>query len=309
MRIGSRGSSLALVQAEHVSKLLGGPGVVTIATTGDLSAAAKSGAGGGESSGGGALNDKSKWVDTIEEALLSGEIDLAVHSAKDLPGEMREGLALLGSPSRAPVQDVICGVSRLDILPEGALIGTSSLRRAAQLRAAHPQLRIVPVRGNVQTRLAKLRSGDLTAIVLAKAGLSRLHIEEEIGATLDPSGFVPSPGQGALALQGRVGDDAAHEAAEAITDAATFASLRAERTLSRRLEATCNTPLGAHASPSRSGLLLLRAWIGLPDGSEWMSDELEGKLSDPESLGDELASEMIAAGAEDLLRRAEAMVS
>lgn len=311
MRIGSRGSKLALTQARHVSKLLGGPDIVTIATTGDLGG--HTGAGGTTVAGDGAEAaaagnaDKSKWVDAIEQALLSGEIDLAVHSAKDVPAEMPQGLALLGSPMRAPVEDVICGADRLDAIPPGALVGTSSLRRAAQLRAAFPELAVEPVRGNVDTRLQKLESGQFAAIVLAKAGLHRLGREQAIGAALDPDGFVPSPGQGALALQGRAGDRAAAEAAEAITDAATFASLRAERALARELKATCNTPLGAYASPAGGGMLLLRAWIGLPDGREWMSDELEGPSSDPEQLGERLAQEMRSAGAEDLLSRAEAL--
>jgi hydroxymethylbilane synthase len=333
MRIGTRGSALALAQARHVAGRLeigrlGEPEIVTITTSGDQAR--------GE--------DKSRWVDTIELALQAGEIDLAVHSAKDVPGELAEGLSLLGAPARAAAQDALCGApgldaprggTGLDALPEGARVGTSSVRRKAQLRAAREDLRVVAIGGNVDTRLRRLCEnrvrdveagglGDrsrseggtvarelgedrLDAIMLAHAGLQRLGREHEIGALLDPARFVPAPGQGVLALEGRAEDGRVEEAVRAITDADTFACLRAERAMASELGASCHTPLGAYATPAGCGCLLLRAWVGLPDGSEWTSDELLGGFYDPEALGRRVAERMKAAGAEKLLHRAEEM--
>jgi hydroxymethylbilane synthase len=302
MRIGTRGSPLALAQSGHVAGLLGieePAELITITTSGDLP--------GRDTTPGGTPADKSRWVDTIEAALLAGEIDLAVHSAKDVPSELAEGLALLGAPARAAAEDVLCGVDRLEALPEGASVGTSSVRRAAQLRAAREDLRVVAIGGNVDTRLRRLDEDALDAIVLARAGLQRLGREEQAGAVLDPVRFVPAPGQGALALEGRAGDGAVEQAVRTITDADTFACLRAERALASALNASCHTPLGAHAVPAGCGCLNLRAWVGLPDGSAWVSDELLGGFYDPEALGQRVAERMKAAGAGELLRQAEEM--
>jgi hydroxymethylbilane synthase len=294
MRIGTRRSALALAQAELVAGLLrdsteeSAPEIVPIVTGGDRGAPA---------------GDKSRWVAELESALLAGEIDLAVHSAKDLPGMPADGLALLGAPARAAAEDVLCGASDLFQLPAGARVGTSSLRRLAQLRAVRAELEVVPLRGNVDTRLARLQEGGrgLDAIVLARAGLQRLGREAEVGGVLDPAVFVPAPGQGSLALEGRSGDRAAREAAERITDGPTLAALLAERRLARELDADCDTPLGAHARPTGGGGLALRAWVGVPDGSAWASDELQGELADAERLGTELAERLRAVGAEELL--------
>jgi len=303
MRIGTRGSPLALAQSGHVAGLLGidpPAKLVTITTSGDLP--------GRDTTPGEAPADKSRWVDTIEAALLAGEIDLAVHSAKDVPGELAGGLALLGAPARAAAEDVLCGVDRLEALPEGARVGTSSMRRAAQLRAAREDLRVVAIGGNVDTRLRRLgEEEDLDAIVLARAGLQRLGREEQAGAVLDPVRFVPAPGQGALALEGRAGDSAVEQAVRAVTDADTFACLRAERAVASALNASCRTPLGAHAVPAGCGCLNLRTWVGLPDGSAWVSDELLGGFYDPEALGRRVAERMLTAGAGELLRQAEEM--
>ena len=305
MRIGTRGSPLALAQSGHVAGLLGiDPPVelITITTSGDLP--------GRDTTPGGTPADKSRWVDTIEAALLAGEIDLAVHSAKDVPGELAEGLALLGAPARAAAEDVLCGANALESLPEGARVGTSSVRRAAQLRAAREDLRVVAIGGNVDTRLRRLSEDeDLDAIVLARAGLLRLDRIAEIGAVLDPTRFVPAPGQGALALEGRAEDSAVAEAVHAITDPDTFACLRAERAVASALNASCHTPLGAHAVPAGCGCLNLRAWVGLPDGSAWVSDELLGGFYDPEALGRRVAERMLVAGAGELLTEAEEMAA
>jgi hydroxymethylbilane synthase len=294
MRIGTRGSALALAQAAAVADLLGGAEIVPITTSGDR----------GERGG-----DKSRWVAELEQALAGGEIDLAVHSAKDLPGELAEGMALLGTPARAPAQDVLCGARALTELPPQACVGTSSLRRRAQLQAARDDLRVLELRGNVDTRLRKLEQHEqgLAAIVLALAGLERLGSAARAGAVLDPARFVPAPGQGALALEGRADDAAAGAAVAAITDPATMSCLLAERALARGLDASCHTPLGAHAvaGADADGQLLLRAWVGLPDGSAWVADELAGELEQPESLGRDVAARLTAVGARELLARAE----
>ncbi|HXB14940.1 MAG TPA: hydroxymethylbilane synthase [Solirubrobacteraceae bacterium] len=290
MRIGTRRSALALAQAELVAGMLGGAEIVPIVTGGDAGAGPE---------------DKSRWVDGLERALRDSEIDLAVHSAKDLPGHLAAGLALLAAPSRAGAEDVLCGAAALGELVPGARVGTSSLRRIAQLRSARPDLEVVPLHGNVDTRLAKLAAGDgLDAIVLARAGLQRLGREAEAGGLLDPGAFVPAPGQGALALEGRADDDDAREQAQRIGDEATLAALRAERALARELGADCHTPLGAHARTAGDGTLTLRAWVGLPDGSAWASDELAGEQSDPERLGREVAGRLLVVGADELLERA-----
>jgi hydroxymethylbilane synthase len=198
----------------------------------------------------------------------------------------------------------------LDALEEGARVGTSSIRRTAQLRAAREDLELVPVRGNVDTRLRKLAEGVecLDAIVLARAGLQRLERESEIGGELDLERFVPAPGQGILALEGRAGDAHAQAAVAGITDRGAFACLLAERALASALSATCHTPLGAHASPAAESGLLLRAWVGLPDGSAWAGDELLGSLGEPEALGRSVAARLELLGAGALLSRAKEMV-
>ncbi len=289
MRIGTRRSALALAQAELVAGMLGGAEIVPIVTGGDR----------GEREG-----DKSRWVAELEQALLEGRIDLAVHSAKDLPGERVAGLELLGSPARASAQDVLCGSAGIAELASGARVGTSSLRRRAQLRAERQDLEVVAVRGNVDTRLGKLADAaqGLSAIVLALAGLERLGRATEAGAVLDPSRFVPAPGQGALALEGRADDEACRAAVGALTDRPTFACLLAERALARELRADCDTPLGAHALPDGPDVLRLRAWLGLPDGSVWIADELSGDSGDPQALGREVARRLLTAGAAELLQ-------
>jgi hydroxymethylbilane synthase len=294
MRIGTRGSALALAQAQLVAVQLGGAEIVTIRTTGDAQSGQPA-----------SSTDKSRWVQELEDALLAGTIDLAVHSAKDVPGNLAEGLALLGAPARAAAEDVLCGIGALEQLAPGARVGTGSVRRAAQLLALREDLAIVPIAGNVDTRLRKLGEGDFDAIVLARAGLQRLGREREGGVTLDPTHFVPSPGQGTIALEGRAGEEATRAAAEAITDAETLACLLAERAVARELEASCHTPLGAHAAPAGRDCLKLRAWVGLPDGSAWVRDELVGDFHDPGELGRSVAERLRLAGAQELLRGAE----
>jgi len=292
MRIGSRASPLALAQAKLVAALLGGAEIVTITTAGDV---------------GGGTADKSRWVAEIEEGLRTGDVDLAVHSAKDIPGEPADGLALLGAPRRERPEDVLCGVGGLGELADRARVGTGSVRRAAQLRSVRADLDVVQIAGNVGTRLEKLHDDGLDAIVLARAGLARLGHERQIGAVLDPQRFVPAPGQGALGLQARSDDAATHAAVEAIIDPETSTCLTAERSLARSLQASCHTPLGAYATASGETDLHLRAWVGMPDGSIWIADQLRGDFRDPESLGARLGERLMSAGARELLTDAEEM--
>jgi hydroxymethylbilane synthase len=294
MRVGTRGSALALVQARHVATMLGGEKagieVVTISTSGDRGAL---------------LGDKSRWVKELEAALLTGEIDVAVHSAKDVPADLPDGLELAGVPRRADARDALCGAPSLDALQPGAVVGTSSLRRAAELRALRPDLEVVALRGNVDTRLRKLAERQAAAIVLAVAGLERLGRADAIDAVLDE--LIPAPGQGALALEVRADDADARAAAAAIGDRDATACLAAERALVRRLGASCHTPLGAHATRNGAGGLTLRCFVGLPDGSQWLRDELSaGQGIDAETFGIAAAGRLIAAGAGELLRVAEA---
>jgi hydroxymethylbilane synthase len=311
LRVGTRGSALALAQARWVTERVEGAEIVEIVTSGDRGRAA---------------GDKSRWVDAIEAALVAGEIDLAVHSAKDVPSELAEGCALVATPPRADPGDVLIlaaaggssavgdggdgtrggsaaaaggssavgagGRGALAGLPRGARVGTSSLRRRAQLLAARPDLAVVELRGNVDTRLRKLDAGEVDAVVLAAAGLARLGL----GRAAEGLDFVPAPGQGTLAIEARADDERVGEALAAVHDPATFAALEAERAAVRELDASCHTPVGIHA---RDGTI--RGFVGLPDGSAWVADELRG------GDGAELARRMLVAGAGELLAQAEAM--
>ena len=315
LRLGTRASALARAQAGQVALLLERrlPGtrveVCPITVSGDRAAGPSPTA-----LPPGAPADKARWVDAIEEALTAGEVDLAVHSAKDVPTDLAPGLALLGAPPREDPRDVLCGASDLDALRGGARVGTNSVRRAAQLLAVREDLEVRPLRGNVDTRLRRLREGGYEAIVLALAGLRRLGLEAEAGTPLDEERFVPSAGQGVLALQGRVDDEGAAHAAGAISDPDAVATLSAERALVRALDASCHTPVGAHArrlaaeevpgGRGRSSTLTLSAFVGLPDGSAWATDRLTGPIEQPELLGRRVAERLLSAGAGELLSRA-----
>lgn len=293
LRLGTRGSALALAQAKLVADALGGAELVTIRTSGDEPA----------NRGG----DKARFVREIEQALLAGEVDLAVHSAKDLPSELPDGLGIAGVPPREDARDAFVGeAASLDGVPEGARIGTSSLRRRAQLLALRPDLEIVELRGNVDTRLGRLQGGDFDGLVLAFAGLRRLGRAGEIAFAFDPDQLTPAPGQGALALEARDRDPASPRAV-AITDPAAMAALSCERAAVGVLEASCDTPVGIHAELQPGGQMRARGFCGLPDGSEWIRDELEADAGAPEQLGRDLAERMRAAGAAELLARAERM--
>ena len=286
IRIGTRGSALALAQAAWVAERLPvETELVKITTAGDRGAERA---------------DKSRWVAGLERALLDDEVDVAVHSAKDVPAELAEGLALVAIPEREDPRDGICGAPSLASLPAGARVGTSSLRRAAQIRAARGDVEVIAAHGNVDTRLRKLAGGEYDALVLAVAGLRRLGHEPD--GVLDE--LVPAAGQGALAVEARAGSSLA----SALVDLRATACVSAERELTHALGASCNTPVGAHARPigrshpARATELELTAWVGLPDGSEWISDRLTGPAP---GLGAAVAERLLSVGAADLLARAE----
>jgi hydroxymethylbilane synthase len=282
VRIATRGSALALAQARQVAGLLGGEHeLVEVTTTGDR--------------GGPDTGDKERWVRELDVALLSGKVDCAVHSAKDVPARIPEGIVIAAVPERADPRDALCGASSLAALHEAARVGTSSLRRTAQLRALRPDLDVVALRGNVDTRLRRLEEGDYDAIVLAAAGLQRLGRGSE-GVALDE--LVPAAGQGCLAVTTRAGEVSL---VAAIDDAASARALLAERAVVRGLDADCHTPVGAHASSLPNGRLALRAFVGAPDGSAWVRDDLEGDHA--EVLGAEVAERLLSAGAREVLGR------
>lgn len=286
IRLGTRGSALALAQAKLVADALGeAVELITITTSGDRDEA---------------RNDKARWTSALERALLEDEIDIAVHSAKDVPGELAEGTVIAAIPARAGTLDALCGFADFASILPGARVGTSSIRRTAQLRALRDDLEVVELRGNVDTRLRKLADGEVDAVVLAEAGLTRLGRESEIGCLL--SDFVPAPGQGALLVQARTGD----ERSAGISDPNSERCVMAERALASHLNATCRTPLGASAVPASGTDVTLRAWIGLPDGSHWIADEVTAAADE---VGAIAAERMLGAGARELLARAEEMAT
>jgi hydroxymethylbilane synthase len=293
LRIGTRGSALAVTQARHVAGLLDAETeLVEIRTSGDEAGRRAA-----------AVGDKSRFVKEIEEALLAGEVDLAVHSAKDVPGELPDGLAIVGVPQREDARDALVGAASLDDLPEGAVVGTSSLRRRSQLLALRPDLDVRELRGNVDTRLRKLAEGGYDAIVLALAGLRRLG-RHEGAAPLDAVAVTPAPGQGCLALQARRDDARAADLAAAVTDAEALVRLTAERALVERLDASCHTPIGAHAELGDEGLLL-SAFVGTPDGATWVRDAALADREHPAELGAAVGERLLAAGAGEVLAAAE----
>ena len=291
LRLGTRGSVLALAQAGLVADAIGDAEVVPVKTEDD------------------ARGDKERFVRRLDQALLEGRVDLTVHSAKDLPGKRPAELRIAGVPEREdPLDAFIGGAFELDELPEGARIGTSSLRRRSQLLALRPDLEIAELHGNVDTRLKRLADGDYDGIILAAAGLERLGRAEEIAFHLPIEQMTPAPGQGALAIEARVGDPASAAEAVRITDPTAALELVAERATVALLDASCDTPIGVHARVEGERLAI-SGYCGLPDGSEWIRDEADGDPEDPAGLGRALAERMIAAGAVDLLKRAEKMAA
>lgn len=302
IRIATRKSQLALWQAEHAADLLRDRledvpvELVPLSTRGDevqdrpLSE----------------IGGKGLFLKELERALLDGRADIAVHSMKDVPAEMEAGFALpailrRGNPFDAFVSNTHAG---FDELPRGAHIGTSSLRRQCLARALRPDLRVTPLRGNVNTRLAKLDRGDFDAILLAAAGLERLGFSGRIRQGLGTDDWVPAPGQGAVGIECREGDEWLHEQLSALQDADTATCVRAERAVTWRLEGSCQVPIGAHAHLA-DGQLHLRAMVGWPDGTGVIRGERTGEPGRAEDLGDDLGRELLERGGGDILRALE----
>ncbi len=288
LRIATRGSALALAQAEQVAEMLGGGELVEV-------------------SSGGEPGDKARFVRGVERILLDGGAEIGVHSAKDVPAELTKGLMLAAVPPREEAADAWIGIgASLDEVPQGARVGTASLRRRAQLLATRPDLQVSDLHGNVDTRLRKLGEEKLDAIVLALAGLRRLGREEEVAFPLALETMTPAAGQGSLLLQTRAGDEQGLRILEPVTDPAALRELTAERTVVSLLGATCNSPLGVHGRIDlTSGQMQLEGFVGLPDGSEWIRDRIEGHSGEPTLLGAELAKRLLDAGAREVLDRAE----
>jgi hydroxymethylbilane synthase len=290
--IASRGSQLALWQARWVERQLAAAGLESrieiIKTTGDKITdvpLAK-------------VGTKGLFTKEIEEALLAERADLAVHSLKDLPTELPAGLMLAGVPARDDPHDAIVG-RRLAELAHGAKVGTSSLRRAAQLRKLRPDLAIESVRGNLDTRLRKLDEGRYDAIVLAAAGLKRLGWGERIAELLAPEVMCPAVGQGALALESRE-SGAGKDACAALDHPATRAAVTAERAVLAALGGGCQVPIGAYATVA-DGRLRLLAIVASPDGMELVRAESEGPVSEAAALGCALGAELLERGARRIL--------
>jgi hydroxymethylbilane synthase len=296
IRIGSRGSALALWQAEHVRDRLSGLGhdvtISVITTTGDRVLDRRL-----ENVGG-----KGAFLKEIEEAMLAREIDLAVHSLKDVPTGLPAGLRLCAFLERADPRDAFISRDgrKLAELPQGARIGTTSLRRQAQLRAWRKDLRLEDLRGNVDTRLRKVQGGAFDAILLAMAGVTRLGRASEVTEAISADVILPAPGQGAIALECREDDRDVAAAAGALGHAPTERAVTAERAFLAALGGGCNVPLGAYAESHDGTGLRLRALVAREDGSAVVKGEKVG--SDAAALGRALADELIARGAGELMR-------
>jgi hydroxymethylbilane synthase len=294
LRIGSRGSQLALWQANHISALLGERGhevkIEIIKTTGDKItdvALAK-------------VGTKGMFTKEIEEALAEGRVDLAVHSLKDLPTELPPGFELVAITTRVNPRDVLLSVKYESVqsLPQGARVGTSSLRRQAQLMVARPDLEIHALRGNVDTRVRKLEQGEYDAIILAAAGLTRLGKTQLVKEVLPEEFMCPAAGQGALGIEIRAGDAEMRKHLAFLDDAAARATTTCERALLNKLGGGCQVPIGAFAE-STDGGLRLTAIVARPDGSTILRETQTG--SDPVALGERVGETLLQRGADKIL--------
>jgi hydroxymethylbilane synthase len=291
--IGSRGSKLALWQANHIQDRLASLGyecrIEIIQTTGDKfqSGPLKE------------IGNKGLFTKEIEEALLDGRVDLAVHSLKDMPTALPAGLQIAATPEREDPRDVIIGRKLRDLAP-GSRIGTGSLRRMAQLSAARPDVSVQPIRGNVDTRLRKLDEGQIDAIVLAAAGLNRLGWSARIAEHLPVEIMCPAVGQGALAIETRADGGEAMQACVRLNDETTFNCISAERAVLSELGGGCQVPVGAHASIS-NGRLHVRAIVISPDGTALVRREAEGAPADATQIGNALGRDLLDAGGRDIL--------
>jgi hydroxymethylbilane synthase len=304
--IATRESALALWQAEHVRDRLQAahPGLevslLGMTTEGDRRLGTTLARIGG----------KGLFVKELEEALMDGRADLAVHSMKDVPVNLPDGFVIAAVSRREDPRDAFVSNHHVDIdsLPPGARVGTSSLRRESQLRARRPDLDVKPVRGNVQTRLRKLDEGEFDAILLAAAGLKRLGLAERIRSLLDPAASLPAVGQGALGIECRADRADVIEAVSVLADAETWWCVRAERAMSRALAGNCTAPLGGYATIEH-GVATLSGFVALPDGSriERAAGQARTDELDAEALGARVAQRLTEAGALDVLALAEGM--
>lgn len=290
LRIGTRGSRLALAQSREVADAISASGVetelVTVTTAGDRGADPASDPAG----------VKGLFVTEIVRALLDGEVDLAVHSAKDLPADDTDGVVIAGVPERASALDVL--VTRDGDLRPGARVGTSSIRRRAQVFRLRPDVIVEDLRGNVDTRLRKLGDGEVDALIIAGAGLLRLGIVPEHAAPMSLAEMVPAPGQGCLAVQARASDGATIEVLSALDHAASRMALEAERGLMARLGGGCALPLGAFAESVPRGVRLLAIALS-PDGSRIVRTEVDGET--PDEVAELAALDLSAGGADEIL--------
>jgi hydroxymethylbilane synthase len=250
------------------------------------------------------LKDTGFFTSRLEEALLAGEADLAVHSLKDLPTQQRKGLAVTAICERRWPEDCLLAkqqVDSIDALPRSARVGTSSLRRAAQLRHLRPDLELVPLRGNVQTRIRRLQTTELDAIILARAGLERLGLADTISVVFDPRQFIPAPAQGALAVQTRSDDKATVEVVQSIDDELSRALASAERQVLATMQCGCHAPVGAYAQ-CRDGTMDLHAFLSDVQGRNIIRRQTSGPISQALQLGERLAIELLDAGGREILR-------
>jgi hydroxymethylbilane synthase len=298
LRIATRGSALALAQARMVGAAAeaacGRPyELVVLQTTGDRI----------QDRALAAIGGKGLFVKEIQEALLDARADLAVHSAKDLPAKTPERLAFVAFPRRADARDALVAREpglRMGLLPRGARIGTGSVRRTSQLRARRPDLTLVPLRGNVDTRLRKLEELALHGVILACAGLDRLGLSERIQERIEAEEMLPAVGQGTLALEARADDELAAEL-RVLDDPATRACLLAERGFQAGLEGDCAVPIAAFAELDHAGRLRLRGLVARPDGARVVRGEIEASAADAARAGAELARELRARGGDEIL--------
>lgn len=297
INVGSRQSALALTQTEWVIARLQALGlplefeVKKILTKGDKILDVTLSKVGG----------KGLFVKEIETALLNGEIDMAVHSMKDMPAEFPEGLMIAAIPEREDARDCLISKHGLTLaeLPKGARIGTSSLRRNAQVLNVRPDLQVEPIRGNINTRLAKLENEGFDAILLAVAGLQRMGWQDRITESLDVDTCIPAVGQGALGVQCRGEDRELVELLSKLNDEYTATTVTAERAFLKKLNGGCQIPIGAHATLSKDGVLEMVGVVGSADGKTLLVEKMRGR--DPESLGEEVAGKLIARGADVIL--------
>lgn len=307
LSIATRGSALALKQADIVAGLVTGADpsmevrIITVSTTGDRDKDKPFRAMGG----------KGLFTAEVELAVVEGRADVAVHSAKDLTAELAPECILIGVPGRGPVHDVVVGggegngEQRLARLPSGARVGTSSMRRRSLLAEARPDLEVVELRGNLDTRLGKVAAGKVDAAVLAAAGIVRLHGSDATGGPLDPDRWVPAPGQGALAVEGRTDRPDLAGLLGPLTDPLAEAELACERAFSEKLEGGCSVPLGCLARAAENGLTVV-GYLGWPGGGGGLRDRISGPMSEASALGRELARALLDSGGREILDELEA---